>query len=39
MPALAPVAFHVAMRVADTEPLLTQIFARAAKLDLAEAAG
>ena len=38
MPALAPVAFHVAMRVADTEPVLTQIFERAAKLDLAEAA-
>lgn len=38
MPALTPVAFHVAMRVADTEPLLMQIFGRAAKLDLAEAA-
>src|SRR3990167_10188949 len=38
MPALAPVGFHVAMRVADTEPVLTQIFDRAAKLNLAEAA-
>src|SRR3546814_6836974 len=36
MPALAPVEFHVAMRVADTEPVLTQIFERAAKLNLAE---
>src|SRR3546814_15069226 len=35
MPALAPVEFHVAMRVADTEPVLTQIFQRAAKLNLA----
>ena len=38
MPALAPVEFQVAMRVADTEPVLTQIFARAAQLNLAEAA-
>lgn len=37
MPALAPVEFHVAMRVADTEPVLTQIFDRAAKLNLAAA--
>ena len=37
MPALAPVEFHVAMRVADTEPVLTQIFERAAKLNLAKA--
>ena len=39
MPALAPVEFQVAMRVADTEPVLTQIFARAAQLDLAEVGG
>lgn len=39
MPALAPVEFHVAMRVADTEPVLTQIFDRAARLDLAEPSG
>ena len=39
MPALAPVEFHVAMRVADTEPVLTQIFERAARLNLAEASG
>ncbi|ALJ11619.1 LysR family transcriptional regulator [Sphingopyxis macrogoltabida] len=38
MPALAPVEFHVAMRVSDTEPVLTRIFDQAAKLDLAEAA-
>src|SRR3546814_15844616 len=31
MPALAPVGFHVAMRVAHTEPGLTQILRRAAK--------
>jgi DNA-binding transcriptional LysR family regulator len=37
MPALAPVEFQVAMRVADTEPVLTRIFDEAAKLDLAEA--
>lgn len=37
MPALAPVEFHVAMRVADTEPVLAQIFDRAAKLNLAAA--
>ena len=36
MPALAPVEFQVAMRVADTEPVLTQIFERAARLNLAE---
>jgi hypothetical protein len=30
------VEFQVAMRVGDTEPLLTQIFARAAKLNLAD---
>ncbi len=36
MPTLTPVEFHVAMRVADTEPVLTQIFARAAMLDLGE---
>src|SRR3546814_4181564 len=39
MPALAPVEFHVAMRVADTEPVLTQIFERAAKLNLVEEIG
>jgi len=39
MPALAPVAFHVAMRVSDSEPVLAQIFGRAAELDLAGAAG
>ena len=38
MPALAPVEFHVAMRVSDTEPVLTRIFDQAAKLDLREAA-
>ncbi|WP_422059988.1 LysR family transcriptional regulator [Sphingopyxis sp.] len=38
MPALAPVEFQVAMRVADTEPVLAQIFDRAAKLNLADAA-
>jgi DNA-binding transcriptional LysR family regulator len=37
MPMLAPVEFHVAMRVADTEPVLAEIFGRAAKLNLAEA--
>jgi DNA-binding transcriptional LysR family regulator len=37
MPALAPVEFHVAMRVTDSEPVLAQIFDRAAKLNLAEA--
>ncbi|WP_428683861.1 LysR family transcriptional regulator [Sphingopyxis sp.] len=36
MPALASVEFHVAMRVTDTEPVLVQIFDRAAKLNLAE---
>ncbi|MGN6690853.1 MAG: LysR family transcriptional regulator [Sphingopyxis sp.] len=35
MPALASVEFHVAMRVSDTEPVLMQIFDRAAKLNLA----
>jgi len=39
MPALAPVEFHVAMRVSDTEPVLAEIFARAAKLDIADASG
>jgi len=34
MPALAPVAFHVAMRVADSEPVLARIFDRAALLSL-----
>ncbi|MGH6652324.1 MAG: LysR family transcriptional regulator [Sphingopyxis sp.] len=37
MPALAPVEFHVAMRVSDSEPVLAQIFDRAAALDLADA--
>ncbi|HMO75413.1 MAG TPA: LysR family transcriptional regulator [Sphingopyxis sp.] len=35
MPALAPVAFHVAMRVSDTEPVLARIFDQAAMLSLA----
>lgn len=39
MPVLAPVAFHVAMRVADSEPVLARIFERAAALDLADASG
>lgn len=39
MPALAPVEFHVAMRVSDSEPVLAQIFDRAAELNLAEASG
>lgn len=39
MPALAPVEFHVAMRVSDTEPVLAEIFARASRLNLAEASG
>jgi len=39
MPALAPVEFHVAMRVSDTEPVLAEIFARAASLNIAEASG
>lgn len=34
MPALAPVEFHVAMRVADTEPVLMRIFDEAARLRL-----
>lgn len=34
MPALAPVEFHVAMRVVDTEPVLMRIFDRAARLRL-----
>lgn len=34
MPALAPVAFHVAMRVADSEPVLARIFDRATQLSL-----
>src|SRR3546814_7367333 len=29
---LAPVEFHVAMRVADTEPVLVRIFEQAARL-------
>lgn len=37
MPSLAPVAFHVAMRVADTEPVLVRIFERAAALRLVQA--
>ena len=35
MPALTPVEFQVAMRVADTEPVLAQIFERAARLNIA----
>lgn len=38
MPALAPVEFHVAIRVADTEPVLLRIFERAARLRLTAAA-
>lgn len=34
MPTLAPVEFHVAMRVSDTEPLLARIFDQAAQLSL-----
>lgn len=34
MPILAPVAFHVAMRVSDSEPVLARIFERAALLSL-----
>ena len=34
MPVLAPVAFHVAMRVSDSEPVLARIFDRAALLSL-----
>lgn len=34
MPVLAPVAFHVAMRVSDSEPVLARIFERAALLSL-----
>jgi DNA-binding transcriptional LysR family regulator len=36
MPPLDPVAFHVAMRVADTEPVLTRIFDQAAALRIDE---
>jgi DNA-binding transcriptional LysR family regulator len=39
MPVLAPVEFQVAMRVSDTEPVLAEIFGRAAMLDIAEASG
>ncbi|KTE28077.1 MULTISPECIES: LysR family transcriptional regulator [unclassified Sphingopyxis] len=34
MPVLAPVAFHVAMRVSDSEPVLARIFERSALLSL-----
>ncbi|WP_374524552.1 LysR family transcriptional regulator [Sphingopyxis sp.] len=37
MPPLAPVEFHVAMRVADTEPVLVRIFEQAARLRIAPA--
>jgi len=37
LPPLAPVAFHVAMRVADTEPVLTRIFDQAAMLHIGAA--
>lgn len=37
MPVLAPVEFHVAMRVSDTEPVLMRIFDRAATLSVAAA--
>ncbi|MDZ3830427.1 MAG: LysR family transcriptional regulator [Sphingopyxis sp.] len=36
LPALAPVEFHVAIRVADTEPVLARIFDRAAELRMDE---
>ena len=39
MPSLAPVEFHVAMRVADTEPVLMRIFDEAARLRVAVACG
>lgn len=39
MPRLAPVEFHVAMRVSDTEPMLTRIFDQAAQLSLAASPG
>ncbi|WP_257547917.1 LysR family transcriptional regulator [Sphingopyxis sp. DBS4] len=35
MPPPAPVEFHVAMRVADTEPVLVRIFEQAARLRIA----
>ncbi|WP_033074753.1 LysR family transcriptional regulator [Sphingopyxis sp. MWB1] len=34
LPALDPVEFHIAMRVADSEPVLDRIFERAARLHL-----
>lgn len=37
MPALAPAAFHVAMRVSDSEPVLARIFDRASQLSLSAA--
>ena len=37
MPPPAPVEFHVAMRVADTEPVLVRIFEQAARLRIAPA--
>jgi len=37
MPPPAPVEFHVAMRVADTEPVLVRIFEQAARLSIAPA--
>ncbi|PAL21362.1 LysR family transcriptional regulator [Sphingopyxis sp. GW247-27LB] len=39
MPPPAPVEFHVAMRVADTEPVLVRIFEQAARLRIAPATG
>lgn len=38
LPPLAPVEFQVAMRVADSDAVLTRIFDRAARLDLAATA-
>ena len=35
MPPLAPVEFHVAMRVSDSEPVLARMFDRAGRLSLA----
>jgi DNA-binding transcriptional LysR family regulator len=38
MPPLAPVAFHVAMRVAETEPVLLRIFDQASRLRMTASA-
>ncbi len=36
MPALAPIEFHVAMRVVDTEPVLLRLFDEASRLRVAQ---